>query len=82
MPPMPTVTSEVTMSNSFLTETVQVCVVTRDYQRTMEGLVQTGIGPWRVYTFDPTSVSDMTLLGFYRQYDVGNRSAADRAESV
>ncbi len=45
MPTMPTVTSDVTMSNSFLTETIQVYVVTRDYQRTMEGLVQTGIGP-------------------------------------
>ena len=70
MPPMPTVTSEVTMSNSFLTETVQVCVVTRDYQRTMEGLVQTGIGPWRVYTFDPTSVSDMTFRGKPAQYSM------------
>ncbi len=36
----PKVTSEVTLDTSFLGNTIQVCVVTRDYQRTMEGLVK------------------------------------------
>ena len=42
---------------------VQVCVVTRDYQRTMEGLVKAGIGPWRVYTFGPETVTELTFRG-------------------
>lgn len=59
----PTVTSAVTMSNSFLSETVQVCIVTRDYQKVMEGMLQAGIGPWRVYTFGPDNCTDLTLYG-------------------
>ncbi|MGF1562889.1 MAG: VOC family protein [Geminicoccaceae bacterium] len=59
----PSVTSAVTLSNSFLTETIQVCIVTRDYQRVMEGMVRAGIGPWRVYTFGPDNCADLTLYG-------------------
>ena len=47
----PEVTSETTLSNSFLSETIQVCVVSRDHRRTMEGFVKLGIGPWRVYHY-------------------------------
>jgi len=47
----PEVLSDCTMSNSFLSETIQVCVVSRDYKRTMEGFVKLGIGPWRVYHY-------------------------------
>ncbi len=57
----PKVTSEVTLDTSFLGNTIQVCVVTRDYQRTMEGLVKAGIGPWRVYTFGPDTVTELTF---------------------
>jgi methylmalonyl-CoA/ethylmalonyl-CoA epimerase len=59
----PTVTGPVTLSNSFLTETVQVCVVTRDHRRVMRGMVQAGIGPWRAYTFGPDTRTDLTLHG-------------------
>jgi hypothetical protein len=44
-------------------ETFQVCIVTRDYQRTLEGLTKLGIGPWRVYTFDSSTCTDMTYHG-------------------
>lgn len=53
----PRPTGPASLDNSFLTETIQVCVVTRDWRRTMEGMVRLGIGPWRVYTFD----SDINL---------------------
>jgi methylmalonyl-CoA/ethylmalonyl-CoA epimerase len=59
----PTVTGPVTLSNSFLTETVQVCIVTRDHRRVMHGMAQAGIGPWRVYTFGPHNCRDLTLHG-------------------
>ena len=48
---LPTVISDSELSNSFLGETIQVCVVSRDYKRTMEGMVRLGIGPWRVYHY-------------------------------
>ena len=63
MAALPTVTGDNTLANSFLGDNTQICVVTRDLQRTMEGLVRAGIGPWGVYTFDPTTVSDMTYRG-------------------
>lgn len=59
----PTVTGPVTLSNSFLSETIQVCVVTRDHRRTLEGMVRAGIGPWRVYTFGPATCTEMTYRG-------------------
>lgn len=60
---LPAVASPVTLANSFLTETVQVCIVTRDHRRTMEGMVGLGIGPWRIYTFGPETCTDLTLHG-------------------
>jgi len=51
------------MSNSFLGDLVEVCIVTRDHRRTMEGLVRLGIGPWRVYTFTPENVTGQTYGG-------------------
>ena len=64
------VTGEGTLSNSFLGDTIQVCVVTRDLQRTCNGFVQMGIGPWRVYTFGPRSVRDQTYRGKPAQYSM------------
>ncbi len=66
----PKVASDVTLDNSFLGNTIQVCVVTRDYQRTMEGLVQAGIGPWRVYTFGPETVTELTFRGRPASYSM------------
>ncbi|MEQ8965022.1 MAG: VOC family protein [Azospirillaceae bacterium] len=63
MPTLPSVVADAELSNSFLGDNIQICVVTRDFRRTMEGLVRTGIGPWRVYTFDSTTVRDMTYRG-------------------
>jgi len=63
MPDQPTPTSDITLSNSFLTDTMQICVVTRDIYRTMDGMIRLGIGPWAVYTFDDTTVSEMTYRG-------------------
>lgn len=54
----PAVISATELSNSFLGKIIEICLVTADHQRTMEGLVRLGIGPWRVYTFDSTTVTD------------------------
>jgi hypothetical protein len=39
------------LSNHFLGDVIEICIVTCNYQQTMEGLIKLGIGPWRVYTF-------------------------------
>jgi len=59
----PAVTGQFTLSNSFLGDTKQICVVTRDLQRTMEGMARAGIGPWMVYTFSPETVQEATYRG-------------------
>lgn len=61
--PWPTVVSSTDLSNSFLGELIEICIVTSDHQRTMEGLVRLGIGPWRIYTFDSNTVSERTYHG-------------------
>lgn len=57
------VTGEQSLSNSFLGNTKQVCIVTRDIYRMMEGLVKTGIGPWSIYTFGPDTCTEVTYRG-------------------
>jgi methylmalonyl-CoA/ethylmalonyl-CoA epimerase len=60
---LPEVLDEFTLSNSFLGKIVEVCFVTEDHLRTMEGLVRLGIGPFRVYTFNSDSVTEQTYHG-------------------
>jgi hypothetical protein len=67
---LPAVTGANTLSNSFLGDNIQICVVTRDFRRTMEGLVQAGIGPWRVYTFGPENVQELTYRGKPASYSM------------
>lgn len=65
-----TVTSETTLSNSFVGDTMQICVVTRDIYRTLEQFVRIGVGPWRIYTFDEKTVHDQVFRGERRSYSM------------
>ena len=67
---LPSATGANTLSNSFLGDNIQICVVTRDFRRAMEGLVRAGIGPWRVYTFSPETVTEMTYRGKPARYSM------------
>jgi methylmalonyl-CoA/ethylmalonyl-CoA epimerase len=49
--------------SAFLGNIVEIAIVTRDHQRTMSGLVQLGIGPWRVYEFNPANTASQTYMG-------------------
>ena len=64
----PQVVSEVALDNSFQGDTIQICIVSRDIHRTMEGMVKLGIGPWRLYEFGPDTVSDQTYMGQPARY--------------
>lgn len=66
----PVVTGPSSLSNSFLGDTVQVCVVTADAKRTLEGFTALGIGPWRIYTFSPDTVRDQTYMGRPQAYSM------------
>lgn len=68
--PLPEVLSEYKLSNSFLGRIVEVCLVTEDHQRTMEGLVRLGVGPFRVYTFDAGNTVDRTYAGQPEDFSV------------
>ncbi|MBE9140209.1 VOC family protein [Nodosilinea sp. LEGE 07088] len=58
------------LSQPFLGDIVEICIVTRDHQRTMAGLVKLGIGPWRIYTFDETTVAEQTYRGKSAKYAI------------
>lgn len=64
------VTSIQSLSNSFMGDTIQICVVTEDIFRTMAGFVKLGVGPWRVYTFNPETVSEQTYRGKAQPYSM------------
>ena len=51
------------MSDPFLGKVVEIAIVTRDHQRTMEGLWRLGIGPWQVHTFSPENTTNQTYRG-------------------
>jgi methylmalonyl-CoA/ethylmalonyl-CoA epimerase len=61
--PLPEVIGEFALSNAFLGNIMEVCIVTQDCYRTMAGLVRLGVGPFRVYTFDHTTVTNPTYRG-------------------
>ena len=65
-----TVTGETSLSNSFLGDTVQICVVTKDIYRTLDGFAKLGIGPWRIYTFGPGTVTEQTYRGKKQTYSM------------
>ena len=47
-----------TLARPFLGNVVEICTVTRDHQKTMDGLLKLGIGPFQVHKFDSTNVKE------------------------
>ncbi len=56
-------TSAAGTDKTFLGKIIEVCSVTNDYKRTIKGLSQLGIKPWRVYTFSSANTSEQTFKG-------------------
>jgi hypothetical protein len=63
MRPLPKVLGPTELSNSFLGDFVQVCIVTRDHRKVMAGMVNLGIGPWEVRVFDERMMSKRMYRG-------------------
>jgi methylmalonyl-CoA/ethylmalonyl-CoA epimerase len=52
-----------------LDKVFQVCVVVNDLQKTIEEYWNIfGLGPWRIWDYDPTVVADMTYHGEPQDY--------------
>lgn len=60
---LPTVVSATGLSNSFLGDLVQVCIVTHDHRATMAGMLRLGIGPWSIRRMDRRNLSETTYHG-------------------
>lgn len=67
---IPDVLDEYRLSNSFLGNVIEICIVTADYRKTIEGLIRLGIGPWRVYTFSSSNVQDQTYRGAESEFSL------------
>lgn len=52
-----------TLRSSFLGSIAEVCIVSGDYRKTMDGLLQLGIGPFQVFDFNPTTVPERHFRG-------------------
>ena len=51
------------MSATFLGAITEVCIVTPDHQKTMNGLLRLGIGPFQVFDFTAESVPERFFRG-------------------
>jgi len=49
--------------DKFLGNVVEIAMVTYDIKKTMDGLLQLGIGPWQVFEFSPKNTSNQTYRG-------------------
>ena len=63
MHPLPGVVGPNVLTNTFLGDVQQLCIVTADLQSTMDGMLRLGIGPWHVRTFDASNLRDTTYRG-------------------
>lgn len=52
-----------TLRTSFLGAIAEVCIVSGDHKKTMDGLLQLGIGPFQVFDFTPTTVLERYFRG-------------------
>ena len=64
------VLSETALSNQFLGDAIEICIVTRDYRRTMEGLVFIGTATSQIYTFSPETVTEQTYMGKPAEFSI------------
>ncbi|KAF3400443.1 hypothetical protein DPV78_005330 [Talaromyces pinophilus] len=55
-------------TSSFLGNAIEICIVTRDHKRTIDGLLRLGIGPWKAYTFTPENTTNQTYRGAPAQF--------------
>ena len=50
-------------STPFLGTLAEICIVTHDHHKTMDGLLRLGIGPFQVFDFTSTTVPERFFRG-------------------
>lgn len=51
------------ISQPFLGQPIEICIVTPSLKDTLTGLVELGIGPFKIYHFSPKTVTEQTIGG-------------------
>ena len=52
-----------TLAPAFLGNVVEICIVTGDHKKTINGLLKLGIGPFQIHKFTPATVTQQTFRG-------------------
>ena len=52
-----------TLRSSFLGSIAEICIVSGDHKKTMDGLLRLGIGPFQVFDFTPATVPERYFRG-------------------
>jgi len=67
---LPTEFRAVNLSNAFLGDVIQICTVTRDHRKAVDGMVKLGFGPWAIRTFDRSNLTHTTYRGRPAQFSM------------
>ena len=59
-----------TQMKPFLGQPIEICIVTADIQHTLEGLVKLGIGPFKIFSFDSSTVREQTIRGKPASFEI------------
>lgn len=68
--PVPKAVNDKRLDNSIISEAMQICIVTRDHRRTIDGFIAAGIGPWAIYTMAPPLLTETTFRGAPAKYSM------------
>ena len=63
LPHPPNRTAMATLRSSFLGSIAEICIVSGDHKKTMDGLLRLGIGPFQVFDFTPATVTERYFRG-------------------
>ncbi len=55
---------------SFLGSITEVCIVTPDHKKTMDGLLRLGIGPFQIFDFNSSTVSNSNFRGKLSSFEL------------
>jgi len=58
------------ISTPFLGKIAEVCIVTSDCEKTMDGLLKLGIGPFKVFEFNSSTVQDRHYYGKESKFEL------------
>ncbi len=67
---MNTSTGQGNPQSELLGDLVQICFVTRELKRTLDHFLTLGIGPWRIQTMGPATLSETELRGEPHRYSL------------